>query len=116
MQAHTEVTFLVDYCVSDQLGMLGRKRIHVDVNRRLNARVEHARPQKLAFFRTQALFSKMQAHTGRPCVATYIRRQNTVNAGTVPATRNAGMQGGPVAGLLQLKKKERKCIDLVVSL
>ena len=71
-------------------------------NWRLSAGVEHALLEQLTFFRTQTLFSKTWTHTLSPLrrrvKAQIKRRQMHVNAGTVPATRNAGTLGRPVAG------------------
>ena len=80
-------------CVSDQLGTFGRRRIHVHVNRRQNARVEHSLLEKLTLFPNASIvLEDVDTHRSnfrRRVNAQTKRRQSHVNAGTVPESEKA---------------------------
>ena len=91
--------FRATRCVSNQRRAIGRKRILFHGNRRLKAGVEHARLRPSGIFSNARIVSKDAGTHSSPlrrCVKT--QKKCRQNAGTVPATRNAGMQGRPVAG------------------
>ena len=113
-QAHTgrllwiALRFRATCCISDRLGAHGRKHIHFYGYRRLNATVEQAWLRATDVFLTRAIFFRACRHIQ---VALAVlrknadkmqtkRRQNAVNAGTVPASRNAWKWGRPVTGFM----------------
>ena len=114
MQAHTgrlfgglSGVFSNNRCVSDQLGALGRRRIHVHVGyRRQFAGVDHALLEQLTFFFSNASIVLEDADTHRSNFRRRVKAQTIARkrwhgarSRTGPETKNAGTQGRHVAGL-----------------
>ena len=79
IRKHTHVDFLglrgaFEQSVSDQLGVIGRKRIHFHGNRRLNAGVEHVLLEQLTFLSNASIVLE-DADTHRPTLRRRVKAQ-----------------------------------------
>ena len=82
-------------CISGQLCVLGRKRIHVHGSRRLYAGVEHARLRATAIFSNSSIVSE-DAVTHRSPLFRRVNAHTKRRQTHVPATWNIGTPGRPV--------------------